>query len=188
MLKDRLKFRNIIAFILIGIAIMGRLIPHYPNFTPVTAIALFAGTYISGKYLRFVIPIAGIYLSDLILNNFLFRQYFPGNEGIIWFSGYMIWTFVALLGVVVLGSLLKGRVKASLTLLAAVSATTLFFLISNFGVWLGSVIYPQNILGLLACYEAALPFYLNNLFSTLGFTIVFYTSMEYILNRKIALY
>ncbi len=59
------RFSVIITAILLG-ALM-RLVPHWPNFTPVAAIALFGGAYISRKYLAFIIPIAAMLISDLFL-------------------------------------------------------------------------------------------------------------------------
>ena len=44
-----------------------RLIPHYPNFTAVGAIALFGGAYFSKKYLAFIVPIVALLISDLFL-------------------------------------------------------------------------------------------------------------------------
>jgi hypothetical protein len=45
------------------------------------------------------------------------------------------------------------------------SATT-FFLLSNFVVWAGGMLYPRTVAGLATCYTAALPFYRNDLIST----------------------
>ena len=53
--------------ILIGIAILSRLIPHPPNFTPITAIALFSTIHFKNKILTYLIPITGLFISDLIL-------------------------------------------------------------------------------------------------------------------------
>ena len=41
--------------ILIGIAIISRLIPHPPNFTPITAIALFSTIHFKNKILTYLI-------------------------------------------------------------------------------------------------------------------------------------
>ena len=45
----------IIAFMLI--AVLFRLFPHLPNFTPVTAIALFGGLYFKNKKMAYLVPI-----------------------------------------------------------------------------------------------------------------------------------
>ena len=59
------KQNLLIAFILI--AIWFRLIPHPPNFTPVTSLALFSGIMFQRKWLSILIPILAMVLSDFIL-------------------------------------------------------------------------------------------------------------------------
>jgi len=47
-------------------------------------------------------------------------------------------------------------------------ASILFFCITNFGVWAFSSMYPKTVLGLLACYSAAIPFFHNTVIATVG--------------------
>jgi hypothetical protein len=62
--------------------------------------------------------------------------------------------------VVVLGRwLLRRRRSGPRVAGAAVVASILFFLVSNFGVWLGGALYPRTLEGLAACYVAAIPFF-----------------------------
>jgi len=56
----------VIAGIILAAALF-RLVPHWPNFTPVAAIALFGGTYLHKKYLAFLVPLTALFISDLIL-------------------------------------------------------------------------------------------------------------------------
>jgi hypothetical protein len=49
----------------------------------------------------------------------------------------------------------------------SVLASTSFFAISNYAVWVGGGMYPHSLGGLTACYASALPFYRNDLVSTL---------------------
>ena len=46
-----------------------------PNFTPIGAMALFGGAYLNNKYHAFLIPIASLWISDLVLNNFIYNFY-----------------------------------------------------------------------------------------------------------------
>ena len=57
----------------------------------------------------------------------------------------------------------------------AAGANLIFFLISNFGVWIGNPSMPQDISGLLLTYSLAIPFYLSSLAGTLvyGFVMLF---------------
>ena len=41
------------------------------------------------------------------------------------------------------------------------ASSVLFFVVTNFGMWLSSGIYPRNLAGLQACYVAAIPFLQN---------------------------
>ena len=59
--------RFIVVFSVILVAALIRLLPHWPNFTPIAAMALFAGTYFDRKQYAFAIPIAAMFISDLVI-------------------------------------------------------------------------------------------------------------------------
>ena len=44
-----------------------RLLPHWPNVSPVAAMALFGGAYYIDKRLAFIVPFLALFLSDLFL-------------------------------------------------------------------------------------------------------------------------
>ena len=44
-----------------------RLVPHPPNFAPITAMSLFAGAYFTRKQLAFIVPLLAMLISDLFL-------------------------------------------------------------------------------------------------------------------------
>ena len=71
---------------LILIVAFSRLIPHYPNFTPLCAIALFGAKYFNNKYLAYILPLFALWLSDVIINNFVLGEYF--NEFTLFYSGF----------------------------------------------------------------------------------------------------
>ena len=163
-ISPRLTF--ILSVIIVG-AFM-RLIPHWPNFTPIAAIALFGGTYFGKKYLAFIVPIAALFLSDLIIG----------------FHNNMIAVYASFAIIVVLGFYLKNRVKVSSVIMASLSSSLIFFLITNFAAWLSNPIYPQNFIGLMESYTAGLvffnngtygiSFFLNNVFGTLFYNGLFF--------------
>ena len=76
MINSNNNFYFVLGFILI--AAFSRIIPHYPNFTPLCAIALFGAKYFNNKYIAYLIPIVALWFSDLIINNFILSQYFDG--------------------------------------------------------------------------------------------------------------
>ena len=170
--------KNLLATGLIVIAVVSRIIPHLPNFTPIESIALFSGAYLASKRLSFILPLLGIYLADLVLNNTIYRSFYPESDSFIWISGYMVWTFLAMIGIVFFGRLLKNKIKPLNILGFSILGSLLFFILSNFGVWLGSVVYPKSITGLMECYTMAIPFFRNSLLSNLMFTAVLFGSME----------
>jgi hypothetical protein len=144
-----------------------RLVPHWPNFTPIAAMALFSGAYIRKKHLAFLIPIAALLLSDLILG----------------FHFLMLAVYFSFAVVVVLGFWLRNRIKVGTLLTASLSSSLLFFLITNFAVWLGSSFYAQSLAGLLQSYTMGLPFLLNGLMGDLFYTAVFFGSFYLIQQR-----
>ena len=50
------------------IAVLVRLLPHPPNFTPITALALFGGTTFKNKWLGISLPLIAMGLSDVYLS------------------------------------------------------------------------------------------------------------------------
>ena len=122
-----------------------RLVPHPPNFTPIGAMALFSGAYFGRRALALVAPLAALLLSDLALG----------------FYHGMPTVYAATALIVVIGWLALGRVSPLRVGLAALGSSILFFVITNFGMWLFSGFYPLTPAGLQACYVAAIPFFQN---------------------------
>jgi hypothetical protein len=162
------RFVFIIATIFTAAAL--RLIPHWPNFTPVAAMALFGGAYFSKKYLAFIVPLAAMFLSDLILG----------------FHASMPAVYIAFAITVLIGMLVARHPKALNIAGAAVASTLIFFLITNFASWLGSTMYPKDFGGLMACYAAGLAFlndgklgisfFFNSLAGDLFYTGIFFSA------------
>ncbi len=50
---------------LVVIAAISRLVPHPPNMTPLAAIALFGGAFLSNRRLAYALPLAAMLLSDV---------------------------------------------------------------------------------------------------------------------------
>ena len=152
----------IIAFMLV--AILFRLIPHLPNFTPITAIALFGGLYFTNKYMAYLVPIFIMGLSDLFLG----------------FSTISIFVYVAFLLVSFIGTQTK-KPSVFTILLGSLS----FFVITNFGVWLLS--YPKNLTGLLECYTLAIPFFRNSLLGDFFYSGVMILGFNFVQKRYLQL-
>jgi len=129
----------ITALLLILFAAFSRILPHPANFTPVAAIALFSGTYLNKKYML-VVPIAAMLLSDLIIG----------------FHSGMIWVYGSFVLIGLIGLWLKNHKKIGNIIGAALLSSIIFFIITNFGVWLTGY-YGLTFNGLIECYTMANP-------------------------------
>lgn len=139
---------------MILIAAIVRLLPHPPNFAPIAAMALFGGAYFNRKVFAFAIPLAALFLTDLFL----------GFHNTMW-AVYLSFVVIVGLGMVILKK--KSVVKI---ILASVSASVLFFVVTNFAFWATDTLYPTTLTGLAACYTAAIPFFHNTVIGDLFFT------------------
>ena len=135
-----------------------RLVPHPPNFSPIDAMALFSGAYLGRRSLAFAAPLAALLLSDLVLG------FYPG----------ILFQYVSVTLVVLLGMVALSRVSALRVGGAAIAGSVLFFTISNFGVWAVSGMYPHSLQGLGACYLAGLPFFQNTLAGDLFYSALLF--------------
>lgn len=138
----------------------------WSGFSPVIAIALFAGFVIRQRDYSFLLPLLALFISDAIIH-VLYLQ------GVFDYAGFYSgqWkNYLVLLSATLIGWSLKGR-KLNSLFAGAVAAPTVFFIISNFMVWLsaGEVVYGRDFSGLMTCYAAGLPFYKNALMATLVF-------------------
>jgi hypothetical protein len=160
--------RFIVVFSVILVAALVRLLPHWPNFTPIAAMALFAGTYFDRKQFAFAIPIAAMFISDLVIG-------LHANMPAVYMSFAIT---------VVIGMSIRKSVSVGSVMLASFASSVIFFLVTNFASWLASPFYPQTLPGLLECYIAGLAFFndttygisffMNDLLGTTFFSAVFY--------------
>jgi hypothetical protein len=123
-----------------------RLVPHPPNFTPIGAMALFSGAYLSRRGLAFVAPLAALLLSDLVLG----------------FYAGMSFVYASVALTVLIGWWVSSRRTVLRVAAGALAGSVSFFVITNFGMWLFSGFYPPTSAGLAACFVAAIPFFQNS--------------------------
>lgn len=172
--KISLRFGVISAIILV--VAMSRLIPHPANFAPVGGMALFGAAYFSKRYWAFIIPIAAMWVSDLVLNNVLYGQYF---DHFVWFYSGSLFTYGAFIVIVLLGMLTLKKVRILNLIASALGASAIFYLVSNFGVWFSSGMYPHTMAGLQTCYIAGLPFLKNTVAGDLVYSSVLFGVFEF---------
>ena len=162
--------KNLTAILWILLGIVGRLIPHPPNMTPMTSLSLFGGTHLSRK-MAF-----GIAFSTLVISDVLIAYIYAG------WPAFGLWTFFTYTGfaaIVFAGTLLRTNPTALKTLGFILGSSLGFWIWTNFGVWLaGGPMYARSFEGLISCYMAALPFLRNALVGDLFWGFAFFASFS----------
>lgn len=176
-MNKSINIRFGIIALLVLVAALSRLLPHPYNFTPIGAMGLFGAAYFSKRYLAFLVPFAAMWVSDLILNNVVYAKMYPE-----FYNGFQWWghasVYLSFGVIVMLGFVLLRKARVVNVLIASLLASIVFFLITNFAVWMGSPMYPQNAVGLIACYAAGLPFFGNTLLGDLFYSGVLFGAFE----------
>ena len=168
--EDEILLRTIVSLILIALAAALRIVPHPWNFTPIGAMALFAGALLRDRRIAFAFPLLTLIVSDIFIG-------FNILEPLVYVS-FLVNVFIGLW-------LRQRRTPLRIggaTLLGAIQ----FFLVTNFGVWAFLNSYPKTVAGLLSCYAAGVPLFWNTLAGDALFaTLLFggYALAEYYIRR-----
>lgn len=171
--------KTILITSLILIGAFSRILPHPPNFTAIASIGLFAGALMGGRILKYVVPFLALFLSDILINNTIYASYYDGF--VLWRPGFL-WVYAPMLIMVGFAPLLIKKLNTTSVLGGSIAASLVFFVVSNFGVWITDAMYPISVSGLIACYTAALPFLLNTLMGSVFFSVVLFGG--YVLVKK----
>ncbi len=156
--------RNLVIIALIFLAVVSRILPHPPNFTPIAGMALFAVNRFSNKKLAFSLPIFCMVVTDVFIG----------------FHSITPFVYLSIIGISCIGYFSK-----KINNLAILKSSLLFFGISNFGVWLLG--YPNTMAGFISCYTLALPFFINTVLGDFFFYHVLNFSFNKIEKRYPAL-
>ena len=149
----------ILALGILAIGVLARFMPHAPNFTPVLALALFGCLYLKRSQ-AILVPSALMMVTDLFLGTY------PS----------MPFTWASILLVSAIGLWVRKAPGIKNTLIGSLASAVVFFIVSNFGVWLAQ--YPRTLEGFVACYTLAIPFFRGTLASTLLYTVVLFGAYE----------
>lgn len=170
---------------MIALAALSRLLPHPPNFSPVAAMALFAGAYFASRYWALAVPLLAMLVSDLALGALHGGLYVEHLTSV---SSLAVYACIALSSV--LGFGLRGRVGGGSVLVHAVAGSVLFFLVTNLAVWLTATPlggHPACAAGLAPCYVAALPFFQWTLLGTMFYSALLFGGFALLRQRVPAL-
>ena len=143
----------VILAVLIALGVAGRLLPHPPNFTPMAAIALFAGFIFLKRYMAVIAVVVIMLLTDYFAFGYLSAE---------WFASKSMWVvYLALLFPIVFKNFLQKKLGLFRVAGAALASSTVFFIATNFAVWAFSPMYEKTLEGLVLCYTMAIPFFQN---------------------------
>jgi len=155
---------TILAGLMILAAAFSRLLPHPANVAPITAMALAGGVYLDKRF-ALVIPLAALLITD-------------------WFIGYypiLFFVYGSFIAIGLIGLWLKSHKRPFPVLGATLFSSLLFFVVTNFGVWImGPEMYPKTWGGLVECFVAAIPFFRNTVLGDLVYTGVLFGIFELI--------
>ncbi len=160
-----MTFKNklIISLVLIILGGASRLLPHAWNFTPLMAIALFAGVYLGRRY-ALLITILAMLGGDLFIGFYDWKL--------------MLVVYGSLALAALLGQVIKKHKSAETVLAGSIVAGVIFFLLTNWAVWQFSSWYAHTPAGLLQCYTLALPFFRNTLLGNLFYSAVLFGAYD----------
>mgnify|MGYP006422430709 FL=1 len=156
------KYKLLAVATLVALAFF-RLIPHPPNFTPILAISVFAGIKFKDNLFSYLVPVSAMLVSDAIIG----------------FHNGMIIIYLA----IVLSAFIARKFNTINS--SVLSSCLLFFLITNFQVWIMSSSYPKSLYGILECYTLAIPFFGMTLLSTFFFSYVLFYGFTFLTSNNL---
>ena len=161
MLNTKSKLIISITLVLLGVAC--RVLPHWWNFTPIAAIALFAGFYLGKRY-AIILPILTMMISDLFVG---FYQ---------WQLMAVVYLSFCLIGLI--ANFARKHKNFEVVVASSIVGSFIFFLLTNFAVWQFSPWYAKSLTGLIQAYTLALPFFRATLVGDLFYTFILFGSYE----------
>ena len=157
----------VIPIIMMTLLIISRMISDIPNFTATIALIMFTSYLIRDKLLSVLVILVSQIISDLYIGIYSSM-----------FFVYGAYVFIALLSPIIMNKLSFKSV-----LISSLVTPTIFYIVSNFGVWITGSTYPLSLDGLIMCYVAGIPFFDETLLSTVVFSVTIYAMMKLIVKE-----
>lgn len=166
-LKKSISSENLIFVLFAFIALASRLVSHSWNFTAILAVSFaFSLLYPKARLKTLLLPLTVMLVSDIVIG----------------FHTTMVFVYGGL--VLGLASILVLKPQSFLNkVLGVVSGSLIFFLVSNFGVWLMEGLYPMTTQGLAQCFIMGIPFYKNQFLADVALTPIFFYLGKFIANQ-----
>ena len=154
--------RLLLLIVLVLSAAFSRLVPHFHNAVPVTAVTLFAAAYLPNRRWSVLLPLIAMFFSDLVL--YATKDIAYQTEAV----SNMLFVYSAFAGIALIGQWLRRSVTIGRVIATSLAGSVLFFLVTNFGAWLmlsqtlstgEPAIYSRTFGGLIDSYVAGVPFF-----------------------------
>ena len=156
-----------IQFAVILILVVSRLIPHPPNFTPIISVAILCSFFFNSWIKGLFIVVISMLISDLVIG----------------FHSNMFFVYMSLIAISIYSKFFFQNFKIKNVFIHCFLSSLIFFIISNFGVWVLGNLYSKDIQGLYECYFMAIPFFSNTLLSTIFFTYAYFFCNKSLLEK-----
>jgi hypothetical protein len=136
-----------------------RILPHPVNFTPIGAIAIFAGSLFRNRWIAFLLPFTALFAGDLFvgLYKLMFIVYISFALSVAIGRWLAPWRRQSCLRASSLFPMLP-RVAGAVFL-----GALQFFVVTNFAMWAFSSFYAKTSTGLATCFVNAIPYFWNTL-------------------------
>lgn len=178
------KIQSGVLVLIILLVAFSRLLPLPLNFSPLAAISLFGAAHFTNRWKAFLVPIIVTWLSDLFIINTVYAYYY---SEFIWFYSGFYWQHGSYAAIVLFGIFLYAKnISVFKVTSGALGSGIIFFLISNFGVWVSTTTYSPDLSGLIACYVAGIPFYKGTLLGDLCYSMLLFGGY-YLMQRRFAI-
>lgn len=122
---------------------------HIYNLAPVAALGLFSGAILKNKKVSYLLPLLAMFISDAYIH------FFTPMQGFYDISQFFV--YGAMVVITYLGTTMKNQ-KALRIAGYSVAGSAIFFIMSNFGVFLAGY-WGLDMNGLITTYLMAIPFY-----------------------------
>ena len=152
----------ILPILMFVLLVLSRMMSDIPNFTATISLIVFTGYLIHNKLLTTFIILISQVISDLYIG--------------IYASMFFVYSAYVLIGLV--SPIIMNKINIRSVFLASLVSPSIFFIVSNFGVWVAGSLYPLTMAGLISCYIAGIPFFDESLVSTIIFSFTFNFMMK----------
>ena len=171
MIKNLFEIHNkeIFSIGLIIILALSRLIPHPPNVTPIIAISMMGGFFFKNIKISIFVLLIAMLISDFVIG--------------FHYNMFLVYIPLLIINILFFKIIINSNYKN--LILFCFFSSSIFFIVSNFGVWLFGNLYEKNIHGLITCYYMAIPFFKNTLLSTIGYSYLTFFLGYYFLDKNL---